>query len=162
MAEGLPIGAWHTRIGCQRIYNLCNDGVLETAKHGLIWCATIQEAWSKFRELRVRYALLVGHSSWEDILLGELQPPRNEVTIKKEIEWDIGKSCISTLTTPWDVFRSSLLIHLVSKMWARLERWTFSLRYHYFWAWQTTIQMGMATCRELHRFKRSINKHTNL
>ncbi len=63
MAQGLPIGACHTKIGHQRICNLCTDGVLETSKHGLMRCATIQEAWSKFRELKVRYALLAGHSS---------------------------------------------------------------------------------------------------
>ncbi len=63
MAKGLPIGAWRTRIGHQRICNLCNDGFLETSKHGLMRCAIVQEAWSKFRELKIRYVLSVGHSS---------------------------------------------------------------------------------------------------
>jgi hypothetical protein len=48
--------------------------------------------------------------------LGELQPPHSEITIEEEIEWDIGKSYIITLSTPWDILKSSLLVHLVSKM----------------------------------------------
>jgi hypothetical protein len=105
--EGLPIGAWHTRIGHQRICNLCDDGVLETLEHGLMKCVVVEEAWSKFKELRVKYALVARHSSWEDILLGELQPPCNEVTNEEEIKWDIGKSYIITLSTPW-IFLSPL------------------------------------------------------
>jgi hypothetical protein len=108
MEERLPIGAWRTRIGHQGICNLCDDG-LGNLKHGLMRCVVVEEAWSKFTELRVRYALLARHSSWEDILLGELQPPCSEVTNEEEIEWDIGKSYIITLSTPWDIFKSFLL-----------------------------------------------------
>jgi hypothetical protein len=109
MEEGFPNGAWCTRIGHQGICNICDDGVLETLEHGLMRCVVVEEAWSKFRELRVRYAILARHSSWEDILLGELQPPCNEITNEEEIEWDIGKSYIITLSIPWDIFKSFLL-----------------------------------------------------
>jgi hypothetical protein len=107
--EGLPIGAWHTRIGHQRICNLCDDGVLETLEHGLMRCVVVEEAWSKFRELRVKYALLARHSSWQDILLGELQPPCSEVTNEEEIKWDIGKVLHHHIVNSLDIFKSSLL-----------------------------------------------------
>jgi len=94
MEKGLPIGAWRTRIGYQRTCNLCDDGVLGTLEHGLMRCVVVEKAWSKFRELRVKYALLARHSSWEDILLGELQAPCSEFTNEEDIEWDISKSYI--------------------------------------------------------------------
>jgi hypothetical protein len=74
MEKGFPIGAWCTRIGHQGICNLCDDGVLQTSKHGLMRCVVFEEAWSKFRELRVRYALLARHSSWEGLVTNTLAP----------------------------------------------------------------------------------------
>jgi hypothetical protein len=72
-------------------------------------CVIVKKTWNKFKELKVRYVLLAKHSSWEDVLLGQLQPPLSEVTNEKEIEWDISKSCIITLLTPWDILKSFLL-----------------------------------------------------
>jgi hypothetical protein len=109
MAKGLPIGAWHTRIGHQGICNLCDDGVLETSKHGLMRCAIVQKTWNTFKEFRVTYVFMARHNSWEDILLGDFQPPHSEVTNEEEIEWDISKSYIISLSIPWDILRSSLL-----------------------------------------------------
>jgi len=34
--EGLPIGAWHTKIGQEGICNLCTKSSLKTTKHGLM------------------------------------------------------------------------------------------------------------------------------
>jgi hypothetical protein len=36
MVEGLPIGAWHIKIGQEGICNLCTKSSLGTTKHGLI------------------------------------------------------------------------------------------------------------------------------
>jgi hypothetical protein len=53
MVEGLPIAAWHIKIGQERICNLCTKSSLETTKHGLMWCAIIQEVWCNFTDLNI-------------------------------------------------------------------------------------------------------------
>jgi hypothetical protein len=36
MVEGLPIAAWHIKIGQEGIYNLCTKSSLKTTNHGLM------------------------------------------------------------------------------------------------------------------------------
>ncbi len=101
MAKGLPIGAWCTKIGQERIYNLYDESVLETSNNGLMQCVVVHEAWNKVKELWVRIAFSIGHSSWENNLLGKLHPLHSETfTNEEEVEWDVGKPCIITLSTP--------------------------------------------------------------
>lgn len=78
MVEGLPIGAWGMKIGQEGICNLCTKSTLNTIKCELMQCAIVWEAWNNFRDLRVRSFLVLGYSSWEEILLGDLHQPCNE------------------------------------------------------------------------------------
>jgi hypothetical protein len=102
MVEGLPIGAWHIQIGQEGICNLCTKSSLKTTKHGLMWCAIIQEVWCNFRDFKIRSLLLPRYFSWEKVLLGELQQCHNEL-VDEKMEWDIRKLCIISMRTPWDI-----------------------------------------------------------
>ncbi len=64
-------------------------------------------------------------------------------TNEKEVEWDGGKPCIITLSTPWDIFESFLLWFI----WC--QKCEQDLRER---------QVGMVTWIELHIFKRFIVK----
>ncbi len=61
-------------IGQEGICNLCTNGSLESVEHGLMHCVTLQEAWSNFKDLRVKSLLPLGYNSWEEILLREIHP----------------------------------------------------------------------------------------
>ncbi len=95
-------------------------------------------------ELWVKIALSIGHISWEDNLLGKLHPLHSETfTNEEEVEWDVGKPCIITLSTPWDILESSLLWFI----WC--QKCEQDLRER---------QVGTVAWRELHKFKRFIIK----
>jgi hypothetical protein len=57
LAEGLPIGAWCTKIRQGDICNLCNSAVLETLEHGFMRCIVVQETWNNFKEIKARCSL---------------------------------------------------------------------------------------------------------
>jgi hypothetical protein len=48
------------------------------------------------------------YSFWEEILLGELHQPRNEL-VDEEKKWDVGKPSIISMKIPCDILKSSLL-----------------------------------------------------
>lgn len=68
--KGVPIGAWHMKIGQEGIYNLHTKGTLEIAKNGLMQCSIAREAWNNFKDFRVKSFLVPKYSLWEEILLG--------------------------------------------------------------------------------------------
>ncbi len=63
MAKGLPIGAWHMKIGQEGISNLCTEGSLETTKHGLMQCIVVREAWNNFIDFTIISFMVLGYSS---------------------------------------------------------------------------------------------------
>ncbi len=69
MEEGLPFRAWHIKLRQDGICNLCDEG-LETLEHGLMQCASIQEAWNNFRDLKIYNFLMLGFNSQENICWG--------------------------------------------------------------------------------------------
>jgi hypothetical protein len=78
MVEALPIGARCIKIGQEWICNLCTNGSLESVEHGLMHCVALQEAWSNFKDLKVKSLLPLGYNSWEEILSKESHQPHDE------------------------------------------------------------------------------------
>jgi hypothetical protein len=78
MVEALPIGTRCIKIRQEGISNLCTNGSQESVEHGLMHYVAFQEAWSNFKNLRVKSLLLLGCNSWEEILSNEIHQPHNE------------------------------------------------------------------------------------
>jgi hypothetical protein len=75
----------------------------------------------------------------------------------------VGKLCNFLVKTPWDIFRFSLIWFIwCQKCEYDLREGQFHVGVALFRAWQTTIQVGMATWKELHKQIRFVKTLDNL
>jgi hypothetical protein len=79
---------------------------------------------------------------WPNILFGTLQAPKTQ-TIQEDEPYGSAKCRVSS-SIPWDILRVALLWNIwVQKCDEELNGNQFSLGKVLFYAWQTTIHVGM-------------------
>lgn len=68
----------------------------------------VRKAWNNFKDLKARCSFQLNHNIWEEILVGKMEPLRQDL-IKEGILWEVGKPCIITMQTSWDALISTFL-----------------------------------------------------
>lgn len=163
-AEGLPVGAWHRRMGHVDTCPLCRN-TIQTAAHALFECPVVSPAWHQMRLIRLIAGMEPGFGSWKEVIIGDLSGPGNNAADDEDIHWDAGTKCSINQETPWLVMRSALLWCL----WCQhcehdLRSGIFHLGVALYRTWKITVQVGMGAWRELqrHRKKRNAGRHAEM
>lgn len=134
----------------------------ESLNHALHSCPTVSEIWVRFRALRASSSTPDGYSTWHEILYGKCQPPGSS-TIETRFAWDASNKITVSSNTAWELLRACLLwFTWVEKCSQELNGKTFSVGKALFYAWKTTIQIGMEVWNELYRHKRGEERQDRL
>lgn len=87
-------------------------------------------------------------------MYGRCHPPGGN-TIESGSPWDAGHKITMSDNTAWELLRACLIWFIwVNKCNQELNSKSFSTGKVLFYAWKTTIQIGMEVWNELHRHKR--------
>jgi hypothetical protein len=155
MAGGLPVGEWRRKAGWEGHCRLCNDCPFETAEHGLMRCKVVKEAWERYASLRDSAGLRNDCASWKGIMLGPLHRPGLH-TIQDDETWGSGQTCMVSNNTAWDILRTILLWNIwVQKCDEEMNGNAFHLGKALYYAWQTTVHVGMEVWEDITRHNRS-------
>lgn len=162
--KGLPIGAWRSRLGLPSECTLCTGNQEETLEHCFRTCVGVEKAWELYKNLRQKANLPREPENWEETLMGKALSTTPQ-TYKEEIPWRAKKAFMITSNTPWDMLCTNLLWFIwTQKCNHNFREEVFSLASALHSAWQTTIQIGMATWYEIEKFrdKRNQQKQAHL
>lgn len=158
LTEGLPVGAWHERIGLPNRCQLCPVPIKETLEHAFKDCPELSRIWELYRSLRRKADLPPYFNTWQEISRGLMMDIPGE-QVEEDLRWDTAAAFSLNIETPWDILRAQLLW----SVWR--QRVEFAFREEHFhlgmvlWhAWRNTIYCAMEAYKELFRHARNEEK----